>query len=84
MELIPGSDLPVINFCLHFIHQTTQGWQEVPVACRWKIQVPAPSKGSPGWKPQPTTKGPPDRTSLEGPGNYNTLSHVSSPVEADR
>ena len=31
-------------------------------------RVPAPSKGSPGWKPQPTTKGAPDRTALEGPG----------------
>ena len=34
--------------------------------------LPAPSKGSPGWKPQPTTKGPPDRTRLEGPGRFAT------------
>ena len=30
--------------------------------------------GSPGWKPQPTTKGPPDRTPrLEGPGTLFVL-----------
>ena len=33
------------------------------------IPIPAPSCRGHQWKPQPTTKGPPDRTPLEGPGS---------------